>query len=655
MRELKLASVLPVPCATPPINELRLRGLGDFATGTSDSLSIAVAGGMPDSAALSLPRATRVISLEGLGPTGLVGFGRTAPMDLPMAWDTSGADRVIAVAFGEPNSFCSTSSLSYARAEHRATLLADGSVLLSGGYDRGGFPVAALERYLPSGDADNAVARFEPMGANVTLESTAVLGHDVTVLADGRALLSGGAPVVKGATEGSAYAEGIAYQGASVLTPLGAFDGAARVLAGGPRAFHAGVRLTDGRALLTGGCSELAKGQCAAGRLQSSVVIYDPQRDTFTAAQPLLVPRAWHRAVQRDDGMVILIGGIGENGEALSPELYDPDESRGTTLTGPAGTSVSLASGMIVALSDAAGASDRVLAWSGRDEAPQPLTQLADARAEATMTVLEDGTVLVAGGQIAQAPSSDSFVIGPSGHAERVSGFAAYGHSATLLRDGSVLLAGGIDSTRHSSATAAVFLRSLTGPFETPATLAFDGRLMMSPSRPRRVAITDGVLSIDGGTTPSRTIESFALLPGPFLAGPSATGFTVSLLAGATGDVDAALMFGDLVTSRYVAVLFGAGGVPRAWSVSPDRPGLPVVEEVGGCEATRVEPDELPVAGAAAFTLVMRGGTMTLSASSRSVLACPMTAAPARGVLAVGARTRTSGGTVRFDNLQLSR
>lgn len=221
VRELTLRSALPSPCAIPAVNELRVRGLGDFPPGAAESLSLGVGGSMPSSAQLALPRATRVVSIEGIGPGGLVAFGRTAPTDLPTAWEEGGAARVISVAYGAPNSFCATARLAYARAEHRATLLSDGSVLMSGGFDSGGFPVVALERYLPYGDADAPVARFSPMGAGATLDASAVLGHDVTLLADGRALLSGGAPVVNDTITGTASADGIAYQGASVLSTGG--------------------------------------------------------------------------------------------------------------------------------------------------------------------------------------------------------------------------------------------------------------------------------------------------------------------------------------------------------------------------------------------------------------------------------------------------
>jgi hypothetical protein len=407
--------------------------------------------------------------------------------------------------------------------------------------------------------------------------------------------------------------------------------------------------------ILTGGCSELISGQCAPGRVQSSVAVYDPARGTFTTGLPLTTPRAWHRAIMRDDGLVVIVGGIGSSGAALPPEIYDPDESRGSTLTGPAGNSVTLASGMVIALNDAVGAADRVLAWSGRDEAPQPITQLPSSRADSTLTVLEDGTVLVAGGLDSSNVLGGSVVVAPSGQVDAVPGFGARNHTATLLLDGTVLLAGGLDASRRANTSAFVFLRSTTGPFTTPSTLAFDGVSTLNPSRPGRVSIAGGALVIEAGSQPPRVIESFALVPGPSLAGPSATGFSVSFLAGITGDAEAAVLFGDPASSDYVAVLFGSGTAPRVWTVRPDRPGLPTVTERTDCDSLPVDPGELPSDGQAAFTLDLRAGTITLRSASRTLLSCTATSAAARGALALGARTRSTGGSARFDNVQLTR
>jgi len=644
-RTLTLVSVLPRPCGTGTVNALRVRGLGDFAPEPAQTAAIGPGGAIE----LSLPRGARVITIEGVGPAGLGAFGRTAPVEIPSLWEEGGAAPVAALAYGPVDSFCETATLAYARSDHRATLLIDGSVLLTGGVDRDGNPVVALERYLPTGDATSPIARFTPIGTGdllTTIDKRAVLGHEATRLADGRVLISGGAPALNG------LADGIAYQGARLLLPDGRAEGAPLVLEDGPRAQHASLLLGDGRVLLAGGCSELVAGGCAAGRLLDSVALYDPAKDAFELAPPLLVPRAGHRAIFRDDGLVLIVGGRGESGVALQPELYDPTEARGATLAGPAGEALALDSGLLIALNDAGGPSARATSWSGRDEAPRILPQLPTERVAGTLTALEDGAVLFAGGWDGQSLAPRSAVLGPYGPLTELSGFAARGHTATRLRDGTVLLAGGIDASGNASATATLFLRSLVGPFETPATLSFDDTLAITPSRPERMSLVGGALVIDAGMA-TRRPESFALVSGAELSGPSASGFELSVLVGRSGPTEAAILFGDPGRGRCLAILFSVGARPRMLSVKPDRPGLPSVEEQAGCETFVLEERDLPEVGFATLLLSVRHGGLELGHGDRTLLRCSDAGswAPARGFVALGA----SGGRVRYDNAQLAR
>jgi hypothetical protein len=634
VRELVLAPVLPTPCVTMPVNELRVRGLGDFPPSSGEV-------GAMEGATLDLPRGTRVVTVEGMGQGGLAAFGRTAPLDLPGAWDAGGEGHRVPLAYGPPDTFCATGSLRYARRDHRATLLADGSVLISGGVDMNSGPVLALERYLPGGDDSQPLAGF--VAVDASLSDRSVRGHGATVLADGRVLISGGAPTADG--------EG-AFEGALLLAADGAAGAPSQIIAGGPRAFHSATLLPDGRVLLAGGCAVVEGTRCAPGQTLSSTAIYDPASNSWSTGLALLAARAGHQAIVRDDGLIVLVGGQGEGGVVLSPELFDPTESRGSSIAGPSGTAVALPSGLVVALNDAAGATQRTLAWSARDEAPALLPQLSAERAGATLTALEDGAVLVAGGTSGSTLAATSVILRADGPSEEVAGLPASGHSATLLRDGTVLIAGGQDSSGHASAQAAVFLRSLSGPFDTPSTITFDGGAGLVPSRPAIAVTSDGALRLDGGDGASRSVDAMALLCGPSWAGPSAAGFDLFVLAGRQGDAEAAIVFGDPRNARYVALSFAAGTAPRLWSARRDRPGLVAVEEVAGCDGIALSGEELPEGGFAAFTLRARDGHLVLSSAGRQLLDCPVDdRVPLRGSIALGAVR----GVVRWDNLQVDR
>jgi hypothetical protein len=642
-RALVLTQSLPAPCATTPVNELRVEGLGDFPPAPAQSASLEVGAQL----SLDLPRGARVVTLEGLGAEGDLAIGRSAPFELPQLWQGA---RSIPLAYGPPDTMCATAPLAYARGGHQATLLDDGSVLLTGGVDNDGAPVLVFERYLPSGDATSSVARFEPVGqgANaLTLDPQAVLGHATTRLSDGRVLLTGGAPAADG------EADGIAYAGALVLATDGTIDGPARVLGDGSRAFHASTLLPDGRVLLTGGCSELSAGLCAAGHALATAEIYDPSADAFTAGVSLVSARSEHSAFLRDDGLVVLVGGHDESGAALEPELYDPDEERGSIVNGPTGAAAASASGLVFAVNDASGPSAETLAWSALDEAPVSLPQLPSARDGATLTALEDGAMLIAGGGDAAELATTSLVLTASGTSTQVGGFSARGHTATRLLDGSVLIAGGGTVSGQGSTNAVLFLHSLVGPFETPPTISFDGSLVLSPNRPGRISVSDGALVVVGATTAGPTPDAFALLAGPEVAGPNDSGFTVSLLAGTSGAGEAAILFGDPADGAYLAIDLLVGAAARIISVTRDRPGLLDVSALSGCTASTLAASDLPNGSFASWTLTARKGRVTLANGTHTLLRCSTDGKlwPTRGAIALGAFQ----GSVRYDNVELER
>jgi hypothetical protein len=386
----------------------------------------------------------------------------------------------------------------------------------------------------------------------------------------------------------------------------------------------------------------------------ATTAIYDPSQGMWSTGPALLVARAGHGAILRGDGLVVIVGGLGEGGVAPPPELFDPDEARGTSINGPSGEAVMLASGLFIALGDAAGPSARPLAWSGTDEAPVLLPQLTEARTGATLTALEDGSVLVAGGNAGGAPVATSAIVTSDGPITTLAGLVADGHTATRLGDGSVLVAGGADKSGLASTHAAIYLRSLDGPFASPATITFDDTGDLVANRPAAAQVIDGALAVAGSTPVGDTHVpgDFALLPGPTYAGPSAAGFDLAVLVGADAGAEAVVLFGDPARGEYVALAFSAGAAPRLVSVTGDRPGLPSAALVAGCDAMPVTTDELPASGLAPFSLHARDGRLELSAGSRLVFGCDADArVPARGALSLGAL----GGAVRWDNLTVER
>src|SRR5438552_4332429 len=165
-----------------------------------------------------------------------------------------------------------------------------------------------------------------------------------------------------------------------------------------PRTGHAATALADGRVLITGG-------RDGAGTIVAIAEIFDPATETSTAVGALVTARVSHTATLLPNGRVLVAGGTSATGPLSSAEIFDPANP---------------------------GAALRVLSAT-----------MGAARAGHTATLLKDGTVLIAGGDVAGTaeifdPTTETF-------SSTLLTMAAprIGHTATLFSNDSVLLAGG--------------------------------------------------------------------------------------------------------------------------------------------------------------------------------------------------------------------
>src|SRR3989442_8189931 len=84
----------------------------------------------------------------------------------------------------EPGTWAPMANLNQARAGHTATLLINGTVLIAGGKDATGQPLASAELY------DPATGHYTQLPASLPAP---VWGHTATLLSDGSVLIAGGA------------------------------------------------------------------------------------------------------------------------------------------------------------------------------------------------------------------------------------------------------------------------------------------------------------------------------------------------------------------------------------------------------------------------------------------------------------------------------
>lgn len=267
------------------------------------------------------------------------------------------------------------SPMTTTRTSHGAIRLADGRVLITGGWsDRG--VLASAETY------DPATQRFTA----VTDMVAARAGHRVVVLDDGKVLLIGGERAIN---QPLASVE--------IFDPLtNAFTSIGEMST--PRSSHVAVRLADGRVLIAGG-------HAARGSLLRSAEIYDPATGRFEAIGEMRIARHKHAAVLLDDGKVLIIGGSNEqdyDGRLTSTEIFDP-------LTGrfARGPDMHTARHKIVDAVTKLPSGEVLVAGGARHpEVLDPVTQtfnvlhnsLDGEQMFATATLLNSGNVLVAGG-----------------------------------------------------------------------------------------------------------------------------------------------------------------------------------------------------------------------------------------------------------------
>jgi hypothetical protein len=202
-------------------------------------------------------------------------------------------------------SFQSTGNMAGERGGHTATLLADGKVLVAGGsesddefqYDEGS---AAAEVY------DPAIGAFTPTG----IMTAARVGHNATLLADGKVLITGGWTSVF-----SPVATAELYDPSTeTFSPTGSMTSA--------RGAHTATLLLDGRVLITGGVFD------ATNAGSKTAEIYNPTTGSFAATDPMDVARQFHTATLLPNKTVLVVGG----GDQVA-EIFDP-ASNSFSLTG---------------------------------------------------------------------------------------------------------------------------------------------------------------------------------------------------------------------------------------------------------------------------------------------------------------------------------
>lgn len=247
------------------------------------------------------------------------------------------------------------------RVGNTVTLLPSGDILVTGGQNQTGVPMASVELY------EASKATFRTVG-NMEVERSS---HTATLLPDGRVFIFGGTtnasgdvtntytiynPATEAFTAGNFSAIGTAARAGHTATLLkngkilacGGFYGtgdndlrgdcllisceknatacsAETIELAGPRRDHTATLLPDGNVFLSGGITE-------DGEYASANEIYvTASETTMTGQDSLSVPRKYHSAVTLSDGRVAILGGYSKDArfsdsDSAKYDIYSNDD-----------------------------------------------------------------------------------------------------------------------------------------------------------------------------------------------------------------------------------------------------------------------------------------------------------------------------------------
>ncbi len=316
---------------------------------------------------------------------------------------------------------CSMMAESAGRYGHAAVTLQDGRVLITGGMRRFGQGVEEILATAEIFDPGTGVHRLilGPDGQALKMHaSTGRAYHTMTLLRDGRVLIAGGIGTISNAKAALRSAEIFDPVTETFTSPMDM---------GVARAHHTATTLATGQVLITGGATYT---NGTISNYLNNAVIFDPSGGTWTpVSNTMSTGRAFHQAVLLDptttQGKVLIMGGENSNGTLSSVDIFNPNGLQ---------------------------------FYSGVD------VTMSTSRSRFCAVRLPSGRVLVAGGTtVADDPgtpdsgievydiSSGSTGFGAFASASANLNVARMGQSCAVLEDGSVVVAGGLTSSGQAT------------------------------------------------------------------------------------------------------------------------------------------------------------------------------------------------------------
>lgn len=207
------------------------------------------------------------------------------------------------------NSWTPVAPMNTARNSHVATVLADGSTLVTGGLNNGSFTVfASAERY------NTQANTWTPTGAM----ANARYQHSASLLGNGMVLVAGGSNAVIGSCTCTTFiaAAELYNPTTNLWTSTGSLATA--------RYAHTATVLPNGNVLVAGGFGGTPNTLQNTGAVLASTELYSPTAGTWSPAAPMHTARSNHTATLLPSGLVLVAGGSSGMTATATAEVYDP-------------------------------------------------------------------------------------------------------------------------------------------------------------------------------------------------------------------------------------------------------------------------------------------------------------------------------------------
>jgi hypothetical protein len=415
----------------------------------------------------------------------------------------------------------SAGTLSTARSRHTATLLHNGKILVTGGYN-GSTVYGSAELYNPQTGETQAVGTM----------SSPRFAHTATLMSNGKVLIAGGFSSLTGDARLSSTE--LFDPANNSFTPAHGMNL--------PRAMHAASLMKNGKVLITGGRSTSPF---------DGIEIYYPSTNTFDMLDDIDTELTQHTSTVRSDGRVL----INTN---LKTYLYDPDDNVATDQYSTFGLTTYAQSATLLP-------SGSVLLTGGHNSTTSHdeyylygssmgyMGIMNTPRAYHSSTLLPDGRALVCGGKhlydgtvhascAAYTQSSNSF----SDVATMLT--ARFKHTATLLPGGKVVIIGG----ENASGTA---LQQIEAIDAYDAAISTTGAMVTARAHHAMTMLADGRVLHNGGSNASGTLAASEIY-NPQSSTYTATG---AMTSGRTGHTSTLLQNGKVLVTGggYISGLPG--------------------------------------------------------------------------------------------------